>query len=263
MTKRINYLFCINTGRAGSHYLSKIFSHVDYAVSTHEMHPIGHSTPMINFLKGKPKSMEALAKIRLKNITSLAMSGRAYLETNHMFIKGYGWYFAKNLPAQEIGVIILTRDKDKVVDSLCRVGGTPLNYIGRHWYFTPNIKDPICPPPRFWRLPPRLSYKLIFGMSTIAKQLNKIYNRTGIKLFKYADFFHRYNRESAAWYYDETYALGEKFKSTHPNIRYYEVNLDDLNNPEKVNQIMDYFGLSLRKTITDVIGVPSNLKSHH
>lgn len=260
---KVNYLFCINTGRSGSHYLSSIFDNVENCISEHEMKPIGHSTEMRQFLSGNREPMKNLSEKRLELIKQKCLNGETFIETSHLFIKGFGWFFAENIPHEEIGVIILERDKDKVVSSLERIDCVALEQRGQNWIKTPAMRNPIMKAPSLFFLSPKMSFSLMHFLSNAIKKKIYQFKKIGISRLPYPKFFRLYNRKCLEWYFDETFAQGESFQKKFPNIRYYKVNIENLNKADKVQELLDYFGLKLNADMTSIIGKPTNLKSKH
>lgn len=261
MASKIKYLFCINTGRSGSHYLSSIFDHVANAISEHEMKPIGHSEVMRQFLKGNPEPMRELSEERLKLIQEKCTNGEVFIETSHIFIKGYGWFFADNIPQEEIGVIILNRDKEKVVSSLERIGCKPLEHRGQNWIMTPAMKSPIIAAPKLTFLSAQMSFSVLSALSNFTKKTLSLFEKINLPLFKYPYFFEKYNRQCLAWYYDETFAQAQKFKDHFPNIHFYHAQINDLNNIDELQKLLDFFQLELTNDLKSIIGKPTNLKN--
>jgi hypothetical protein len=79
----------------------------------------------------------------------------------------------------------------------------------------------------------------------------------------YPKFFEKKSEALLKWYYDETYALSEKFKKDFPQITYINVTLEELNTIEGFTRIIDRFNLreicDLEK-IKPIIGKAKNLK---
>ncbi len=50
MGQKVDYIFSINTGRSGSHYLSNIFNHVTGCCSFHEPYPYCRDKVMRKYL---------------------------------------------------------------------------------------------------------------------------------------------------------------------------------------------------------------------
>lgn len=44
------------------------------------------------------------------------------------------------------------------------------------------------------------------------------------------------------WYVEETAARAELYKENLPSMRYFEVHIEELDSPEKVTEMMEFFG---------------------
>ncbi|MFA7173873.1 MAG: hypothetical protein WC340_10755 [Kiritimatiellia bacterium] len=62
------------------------------------------------------------------------------------------------------------------------------------------------------------------------------------------------------WYVRETEAQMEEFKKQFPRIKYYEVEIKDLNSLAKVQKLLDFFGCKGKKSLTEAVGIPRNIK---
>ena len=263
MTSKIKYIFCVNTGRSGSNYLYTLFKHANDAISMHEMKPIGHSEEMRQFFKDNITPMQELTKKRLKKIRELSTNNETFIETSHMFIKGFGWFLAEEIPNHEIGVIILTREKAKIVSSFNRMNSVALSQRGRNWIITPDIKSPLVPPPSLLGFH-QTSYFIMKFLKKCETRAQNLIKRIFPNInFLESRFFKHYNLKCLEWYVEETKALGEKFQLKHPNIRYYNVDVKDLNDIEKVKSMFHHFGLTYQEEITQHIGKPTNLKEKY
>ena len=154
MTTPVRCLFSISTGRSGSHYLSRLLEHVSGCRSFHQRQPYGNGQAMRRFLRGDRAEMEPVMEAKLADIEAANADGLVYAETNHCFIKGFGWLLAERLDPAAIGVVILDRPADEIVDSTLKIRSSPLSRIGRDWTITPEAVDPLVPAPHRV-LPPR------------------------------------------------------------------------------------------------------------
>lgn len=145
VTSQMKYIFCINTGRSGSDYLSKIFDHVSGCQSFHEPNPICNGQVMYRYALGE---LEPMRKAVREKVEAIKKKGESllYVEINHCFIKGFGWFIPQYFPEENIGVIFLKRERSKIAESLMRVGASPLDKLGRKWISTPEMKEPLVPP---------------------------------------------------------------------------------------------------------------------
>ncbi len=259
MENSIKYIFCISTGRSGSDYLAKLFRHASACCSLHEPEPIGNGQPMRQYLQGKVETMHALARRKVLAINEAKGENQIYVETNHCFIKGYGWYMPSLLPENRIGVIILNRDKAKIAHSYMRIGFSPLTQAGRDWVMTPSMRNPLVPPPM--RLfSPIITYKLALVIKFVFRCL-RVLSRAFIRReFKYPFWFLKYELDCFEWYVEETQAQTQKFKLQFPKIRYYEIEISALNSMESVRNMFSFFNCTEKSSLLDVVGKSTNLK---
>jgi len=260
MTSQIKYIFCINTGRSGSKYLAEIFSHSVNCISLHEPEPKGNNRVMRRFLNGDVLPMQELCELKFKAVQS-ANTKSFYVETNHCFIKGWGWFIADHIPQNEIGVIVLHRNKKEIVTSLMRVLCSPLLKRGRDWMICPNIKAPFTQPPvRFKSV--KLGYLLLRFIKMFFKR-----KPSSKKIWKFLptspDWICKYEEECCDWYVNEISAMTTHYKRKFPDMRYYDVNIKDLNSIEGINKMLNYFGVSAETTINKVVNKKVNTKSRH
>lgn len=255
MDPAIEYIFSINTGRSGSDYLANIFRHVADCCSFHEPQPICNGREMRLFLKGIASPMERLTHIKLAMIHRAKRSSRLYFESNHCFIKGYGWFLPKLIPQHKIGVIILKREKTKVAASLQRIGCSPLDRFGRDWICTPEMKSPLVSPPHS-----RISYRTARFMKELLSVARFCLPPSLRRKSSYPQWLSQYEWDTLCWYVDETFAQAEVYKSQYPEIRYYETTIEELNSLSSVHRMLTYFGYTGAALLKDVVGKPTNLK---
>src|SRR4051812_46503666 len=144
----IRYLFCINPGRSGSDYLAGLLARARNAVGVHEDVPVMNGRPMRLFNDGDDRELRALMPTKLRAVRRRSRPGKVYFETNHSFIKGWGYLLPEFVPQEQVGVVVLRRDPAKVAYSLLRLHDVPgLTEWGRTWYLTPGAKRNLNPPP--------------------------------------------------------------------------------------------------------------------
>lgn len=251
----VKYIFCISTGRSGTAYLSKLLSQLNDCNAYHEQKPLLHNKLMRDYLGGnkEPLMQELPKKLELifKN------SKPIYVDTSHIFIKSFGWEIPHHIPHHEIGVIILKRDKENVSSSTQRVHSGPFTYLGRKWILAPYKKAIVKPPIN------GLTYNMY---RYVLKGYWILKGETKSEVKKYPRFFNNKSLELINWYYDEIYALGNKFQKTFPKINYLELNLDELNKIDGFEKIVKAFRLEAfydKELVKSVIGKPTNLKSEY
>jgi hypothetical protein len=218
----IRYLFCINTGRSGSDYLTELLAQAENAVSLHEGMPIMNGVPMRRFNEGDEAALRALMPLKLAEIRKKSGGGRkVYCETNHSFIKGWGHLIPEAIPQEEIGVIVLRRSADQVVHSHLRVRNVPgTTAWSRTWVLTPGAARDHCPPP---------------GLDD-----------------RYA---------LCRWYVDEVERRAQAYRIRFPRITYLECDLDQLNDPRFVAEMFDRFGLLASPQLGEAVGRPLNARA--
>ena len=200
----IKYIFCINSGRSGSDYLTGLLAKATNTVSVHEGLPIMNGRPMQAFNQGHEADLRALMPLKLAEIGKQSRTGqKIYCETNHTFIKGWGYLIPEQIPQEEIGVIILTRDPDNIAYSLLRLHDVPgASEWSRTWYLTPGASRDLSRPP---------------------EEANPF--------------------DMCKWYVEEVTLRADAYKKQFPNIAYFECDLDQLNDFDFVRQMFDLFGL--------------------
>jgi hypothetical protein len=218
----IRYLFCINAGRSGSDYLTELLAQATNAVSLHEALPIMNGVPMQRFNEGDETALRALMPVKLTEIRKKSRNGRrVYCETNHSFIKGWGYVVPEVVPQDEIGVIILRRSAEQVVHSHLRVRNVPgTTRWSRTWVLTPGAARDHCPPPD--REDP---YAL------------------------------------CRWYVEEVERRAHAYKAQFPDITYLDCDLSQLNDRHFVREMFDRFGLILSPQLDEAVGRPLNARA--
>jgi len=207
---------------------------------------------MRNYLKGNKIPLQALMPAKINAIESARGDG-IYFESNHCFIKGFGWEILKHVDPKQVAVIVLKRSKSKIVKSYLRIGSDPHGEDGLTWMITPNKKNLIKAPisilsfslRRFISLP---YYKLVdWGLR--GKKVPSWNQKSAEKLLN--------------WYYDETYALSDAFRLKFKAVTYIDAAIDDLNNMAALKVLFKSLNIpdnAILPSMNTVVGVPSNLK---
>ena len=258
MEPKVDYLFCITTGRSGSDYVSQLFSHVVGCAAFHEPVPVGNGEAMRSYLAGDPDPMRRVVQQKVENIKAIRRDGRIYVETNHCFIKGFGWLIPEYLPEERIGVLILSRDRSKIAESTFRVGSSPLEPNGRDWVMTPGVKIPLVAPPQ--RLVPARATYFLFRALRWFLRSEKLYRRGSLPPSQGPKWMLRYELECLHWYVDETTARSQAYQERFNKMKYYAVDVEQLNTLDEVRTMLAYFGCMAKESIRSVIGRPTNLK---
>jgi len=249
----IKFIFCISTGRCGTDYLKSLFNQLDNCSAYHEQKPVLHNQLMRFYLNGDKKPLQKELKYKLQRI--LSNPSKIYVDTTHLFIKGFGWELPKYISQNEIGVIVLKRSKEDVVHSTHRVQSGPFTYLGRKWILVPYKNYLIRPP-------------ISYSTYTLYRYILKLYwlfkGEYRSKVKSYPKFFERKSKLLLNWYYEETYALGEKYKSTFPDINYIDISLEEINTKSGFKKIIKKFKLEEHAdfdAIEPFIGKARNLKN--
>jgi hypothetical protein len=243
MNRKIKYLFSINTGRSGSKYVQQLLTHVWGCASFHEPVPIGNGKPMRLFLAGNPQPMRALVLKKLERIQETVSHSEIYAETNHAFIKGFGWLLPEYLPPSQMGVIVLTRKKQAIIKSMASIQSTPLRPGAENWLMTPDMANPLVSPPKHF-LSAKFDYRLLKTIATLFAE--------------YPKRLAAYELECIEWYIQETQARGELYQQTWRDITYYSVDVEELNTMSGVMRLLDFFGLEADNSLEQSIGQPMN-----
>lgn len=102
----MKYIFSINSGRSGSNYLSDIFNNCEGCVSFHEPLPRMNGIAMYQWLQGNENQLIDIMPDKIDDIEARRGS-RIYIETNHCFIKGFGWQIPAYFDRSEVALLSL------------------------------------------------------------------------------------------------------------------------------------------------------------
>lgn len=243
----IKYIFCISTGRSGTAYLSKLLGTLRDVKSFHEQKPVLHAELMQQYMVGQKEPLKEQLSDKLNKI--LAASPKLYIDTSHVFIKGFGWELPNHLVPEQIAVVVLKRDRSKVVESTIRVDSGPFDFLGRKWILVP-YKNALIDPP------------IGVGYYRFLRYFRKALDSLGL-VWVLKAYYQGLAKGLVEWYYEETYALAAHYKQEFPFIHYVDADLEDLNTWEGFRSLVDALGLIDRLDIEaakQVLGVPKNLK---
>ena len=215
---------------------------------------------MQQYLRGEIEPMRRLAREKAEAMRKSSDGARVYAESNHCFIKGFGWFLPEHIPQEKIGVVILRRDKAKIAESTLRIGCNPTEALGKDWIMTPEMDSPFIEPPRLL-VSPKMTYKLVIGIKFLCRVVRALARRIfRVHLECYPQWIKDYEYRCVEWYVDETNAQAARYQERFPNITYFEANVDDLNSIEKVERMIAHFGLEAGESLRSVVGVATNLK---
>lgn len=217
----MRYLFCITPGRSGSDYLAEILGHAEGTVALHEAFPMMNGRPMQRFNDGDEAALSALMPLKWKEIEK-ARGTNIYCETNHTFIKGWGWLVPDVYADQtEIGVLVLRREPEKNVYSLLRLRDVPgTGELANTWYLKPDAARNLTHPSAA------------------------------------ADPY-----ELCQWYVQEIEHRSEQYRKTFPAIRYFDCTLEQLNQYDFVCEMLGSLGLRPQPTLREVVGRSRNRRT--
>lgn len=190
-----------------------------------------NGTPMQKFNAGDAHDLRQLMPLKIREIQKKRKSTRntakkIYCETNHSFIKGWGYLLPDQyIPQTEIGVIVLRRDLEKTAYSLLRIRNVPgCSEWSRTWLLMPNAERDLSVPA----------------------------NEAGNEAGPY---------DLCKWYVKETYLRAQAYKEQFPNIRYIDCELEQLNSYDFVLEMFAAFGLEPAPTLKAAVGNVMNRKS--
>jgi hypothetical protein len=138
---------------------------------------------------------------------------------NNSYIKGWGYLVPdEHIPQEEIGVIILRRDVEKIIHSILRTRILPgASAWSRAWLLRPGDQRNFSQPPE----------------------------NAG-----------RY--ELCQWYVQETNLRAQAYQKQFPRIKYVECDLEQLNDYDFVVEMFEQFALTPTSALKDAVGETTN-----
>lgn len=236
MKGQIKYIFCISTGRSGSKYLADLFGVIPGVISVHEPEPQLNGRPMTLYLEGKEEGIQELMDSKLLRTAETVKGSTMYIETTHCFIKGFGWELPKHIDQDQLGIIILKRDHQQVVQSYLRIGCSQFTYKGAKWLLSHRL---------FLR-DSNLNYRLSYTLSYIWYTLLRLLRKMGMinNERNYLPAFVKANEERFLhWYCKKSDDLTKIFMAKFPSIKYFELGFTELNNEGSIIKLLNYFNL--------------------
>jgi hypothetical protein len=141
-------IFCINSGRSGSKYLSKVLGSAKEVMGFHEADPkmIGEYLTLVN---NQPYDETFITRKLKANAILEIISGfsdeTVYCETNHMFIKTFFDVVLDEFPTC-VDVIVLRRKLSYVLKSFLELGYfSDQNSAWPNWMSSPNAVTAAIP----------------------------------------------------------------------------------------------------------------------
>ncbi len=202
-------IFCINSGRSGSNYLSEILGTAEEVCSYHEAKPsMTHQyLTMINTSNYKTSfSKRQVKNVAIKDTLLQLPDGKIYFESNHMFIKTFFDVVVQEFP--KVKVIILRRYLPKVLKSFIELGY--FSDRNRHW--------------KFWMSSPNAVTAAIPCID-VDQNLDQW--------------------DLSIAYLIDIEARAKRFQQEHPEINIYEVRLEALNNFTNVESLFEQLNITL------------------
>ena len=90
-------IFSINTGRSGSTYIASLLKGFSNVESYHEPFPSMCGKEMRDYQLGDKNAFRGNIDKKIKKIEEVLNSDKIYFESNHYFIKGFGWEIINKL----------------------------------------------------------------------------------------------------------------------------------------------------------------------
>lgn len=256
----IKAVFSINAGRSGSQYLSRMLGSGKNCVAFHELNPTGFGQALVDYHRGDDHKVRDVARVKYAFMETFFKKNLIYAETNHGFIKGFGWPLIEMMDQRAVAIITLRRDPEKIVDSMIKVRSLPLSSTGKFYNLTPERLNPIVPPPTLLGLTPAASYRLGRLAAIPEKVLARLKKvMFGYPIRRYVPL-RRYQENIIRWYLHETVELERLFKERFPGCMYIDVDIDDLNDPEKIMDLFGRIGIEWEEGDIAEVGVPANTK---
>jgi len=222
-----SFAFVASTGRSGTTTLARLFENLPSCIALHEPYPAMKSDYATDFNDDAQLQRERFEKIKRFHILRAASHLDFYLETNHQFLKNFAEpaidYFGSRLR-----VIHLRRDPVSVASSFYAIGSVPgKTKLGSLYLIDPHRTDNVL---------------------SIGDVLDEDPD--------YSDDFYR-----CLWYWYETEARVVRFREHHPEISLLHLATNDLNQPERVRDLLDFLNLShLVDAVMPKVGLRANEK---
>jgi hypothetical protein len=247
----LTYLFSANTGRSGSKYLAGLFEGHPQVAAHHEGKPVLCGVSMRQWLAGDPVPMRKAMDEKKSNIQQALYGRKLYLETNHCFIKGFGWELMAHLPPEQIAVVVLDRPALEVAKSFYRIGVNPLGKRGHHWLITPQ---PESNETAVWRMPPSEWQRF-----QRAQRFARIYDGINRKLGRLLpDPLEGYKMTLLQTYVAHIRTLTDRFFDQFPQVTRIDATLTDLNNPGFIATLCEKLGVAFTKDMERRVGIKRN-----
>jgi hypothetical protein len=201
------FIFVATTGRTGSTSLRTIFGGLSNCASFHEPHPLlGNKCPAGMDRTEYYKRQFYTRKLPIIRLS--AFNRDYYVETNHQFVKHFAEH-AIHAFGDRIRIIHLVRDPVKVASSFYSFNSVPgTTSKGRKYLLDPGAGDNLI--------------------------------QVG-DLLETGEFSHDYFK--CVWYWYEVETRVRKLRSNFPQVKWYQLQTEDLNRPEVLQEMFATFDL--------------------
>ena len=215
------YIFCINTGRAGSEYLAHLFDSAKGVAAFHEPRPY-MTGDVLKWVTEDSYENTYSKRIYKADAIKKALKEegkKIYAETNHMFIKTFFDIAVNEL--NNVKIVHLKRNVLDVLISFCELGYfSERNTAWKDWMVSPYARTAAVP-----------------CLIPEEKQ-----DHIGLIIA----------------YLIDIYARAERFKKDYPDVPVYEVHLSQLNDINEVDKMFDWLGTSMTDKTKELIGKKQN-----
>ncbi len=224
-SNRNRLLFCINSGRSGSQYLSVLLNSSEEINAYHEPEPTmtGKYLNMI-YMYPYPNTIgrRRIKSLAIKKILSTYSAEEIYCETSHMFIKTYFDVIMKDF--QNVDVLILRRDLASVLKSFIELGYfSDKNDIWPHWMHLPDAAT------------------------------------SAIRCIDKVSCLDQFDLSIA--YLIDIEARTQRFKCEYPHCNYYEVDIEKCNDLDYVNNLFRDLRITPTNSTREIHDTNINIRS--
>ena len=235
----VKYIFSINTGRSGSTYVASLLKGFAGVEAFHENKPECYGVDMSNYINNKANNIKNCSDEKLEIINkTIENSNKIYAETNHYFIKGFGWELMKKLDQKEVGIILINRSQEKIAKSWISKGTSILGRGGKNFLLLP-VKNSEIDINNYikgfsWKFIIMKFYYRVLNLPYVLSLVNK---RRVTKLIH--DFEYNYN----LYYVAEVKRLEKQFFEKYSEVTICRLDLENTTQNEKIETLKSCFDL--------------------
>jgi hypothetical protein len=208
-------IFTATTGRSGTLTLARIFAGMPRCRAVHEPNPVMNDEALRAASYGDKKALDRCYRIKSINILRAAAGYRYYLEANHLFIKSFIAYAARDFGSR-LAVIHLVRPPVEVAMSIYRLRDQPGTECGNQWW---------------------LDYRAPLNRIRIADALDG------------DEFSHPFYK--GLWYWFEIETRVRDWRLRLPTVPFVGFETGWLNNPERLFALASTLGVAVDKPQID------------